>query len=976
MSDDTVASRLLQQSGGDFRRTGMVKSDPEIQALLTKLVAPPTQTATGQQYTDGHNRRKIVGPDVTLMERLSERTATNIIDAQNLLQTLPDIETAMQVTVSAILAPKDLIESTLTWRLEPGWIPSELTQPMLDVIRDYFNNSYKISEKLPDILKDVLYLRGSRPILLLPESSIDHLINSNSRLSQESFASLFEGRGKGLRSIGILGNKTGAAGQGDALTLESIGFGQDTIPAYTPSVESLSIPVNVREQPSDKPGEEEKRHNVKLAFDPMVSVVDNPQILMMPKALERMRSERVHQRIYPTGIGNEAFASNNAAFYATQPIKTTRGQTQVDNAAKGEGGGLYRTRQFAAAQTVGLTKPSLLNRESVGHPTEFHLPSECVIPVHLPANPEKHLGYFVLLDRMGNPLVKTTESDYYNEMSYNLKTNRTLTDQMISNVGRHNNPDAEWYSRQMDAEEMTRIYSELMEVELTQRLRNGIYGGDVQVARPTEIYQIMFSRALAGMHTQLLYVPAELMTYIAFDYNQYGIGVSLLQKSKILGGLRAIMLFADIMAGVKNSVGNTVVDIVLDEEDPDPMTTMETIMHEFAYGRSSGMLPLGTVRPRDITNYMKQASVQYSVSGNSRLPTVKVSVEDKPNQRTRPDSALTDLLKKNHLLSLGVVPEAVDASQGPDFATSVVANNIMMAKRVMMWQKMFLPFLQDHVARYTLNSSILLQRLRKIIEDNAEVLKGVERPAESESAADLDQRGIDSHLQEGDSEGERADTIILDFLSGLRMELPKPNQASRRLKKEEFDNEINMIDEALKYIVDEEFLRQLELGDQTGNLPTIKAGIKAFFVRDWMRREGVMQHLNIITELDGDAASLNLSEALVGHVDALRKSLGDYAIRVSRDTKAWDNTVSDAQRKAGVEVQAKSDDGGGFGGGDFSESGGTFSGDLAGDDMGGDDLGGEGGDDLALPGEGGEGGEGDEEDPNKPQDDVAADPLP
>lgn len=967
---DTVAGRLLR-SGGSFQRTGVVKSDPEIKALLSKLV--PSHSATVGHYTEGpEKRRQIVGPDLSMMERISEKTATNIIDSQNLLQTLPDVEMAMQVTVSAILAPKDLIESTIYWRVEPGWIPSELVNPLLDVVKDYFTNSYKISDKLPDILRDVLYLRGSRPIMLLPESSIDHLINSGDRISHESLNGMVSSDRKHFRNLGFLGNpkSNGAVQSSDAVGLENLfARSPSRVADYQPSIESLKLEFDLKLREEDASDSKPRKTTVRWTFDPMVSVVDNPQVLLLPSVLEKLRQDRVQDIVRPRGLATEAF-DNNA------PNMRQRSAVHEDPLSRQhqDRPSIYRPRQFVAQQTLGVTRASHLSRESIGHPTEFHLPSECVIPVHLPSDPEKHLGYFLLIDRQGNFLIKTTETDYFNEMAYNIKTNRSLTDQMISNVGRQNNPDADWYSRQVDIEEMTRIYSELMELELTQRLRNGIYGGDIKVARPQEIYQIMFSRALAGMHTQLLYVPAELMTYIAFDYNQHGIGVSLLQRSKILGGLRAIMLFADIMAGIKNSVGNTVVDIVLDEEDPDPVTSLETIMHEFAYGRSAGMMPLGTTRPRDIVNYMKQASVQYSVSGNPRLPTVKVSVEDKPNNRVRPDQQLQEMLKKNHLNALGVSPETVDASQGPEFATSVVANNLMFAKRVLIWQKMFMSFMQDHCVKYTLNSRVLMDRLREIVQSHKDVIAKARQEndrGDSESARDLSERHIDSHAQNDIND---VDSVIIDFLAALRMELPKPDQGSKRLKKEDFENEISMIETGLKYYIDSELLKSLELGDMEEHLDTIVAGVKAHFVRDWMRNESILPQLNILTESDGDEPALDMAKSNAAHVDLVRKNIGTYILKVARDLKAWEKESKDGLTEVGVDPTGSgssyddsssgSDD---TGGGSDDGMGGM------GDDDFGDDLGG-GMDAGDSEGEGEESGEGESPDEAGGDEEAAAEP--
>ncbi len=943
---------LLGQNASGPPRMGIQKLDPSVAAVLNKLVTPTT-TGTVQATTGNRQQAQIVGPDMSLMDRISDTTASNVVDAESLLQLMPDLEMAMQVLIATILSPKDLVDAELTYQVEPNTVPTEFATPMLEVIRDHFENNYKISEELPDILRDSLFMKGADPVLVLPETTIDHAINSGARVSTESLSQILDSRTKMPRNIGILANVSNDKNASDdKLTLESLfaHVNSHQVGAYDATVGKLSFEM-LHQEPPDKDNPLPEPRRVKVAFDPMLTVTDNPQILRVPELLSKMRKDRLQDLLRPVGLASEAWVGEDR--YARTKREGVAGNvagvglSDEASAAK-QRGSLYRSRHFTSQQIVSLAKPSMLTRESVGHPLVTHLPAECVIPVHVPGSPEEHLGYFVLVDQTGNPINKATESDYYAEMANNLKSNRDMTSQMIANTKRHTT-GSDWYNRQVDTDEMTRIYTDLVEVELNQRLRAGLLGNNVQVSKPQEVYRIMFARALAGMHTQALYVPAEMLTYYAFDYNQYGVGISLLQKSKIIGGLRAMLLFADMMAAIKNSVGQTLVNVTLDEQDPDPVSTMEAVVHEFAYGRSNGLMPMGATNPRDIVNYMSQASVQYAVSGNPRYPTTQVAVEDRQSNRTKPDKELQDDLKKRQLNSLGVAPETIDAAAGPDFAVSVANNNLMSGKRVVAWQRKLTRQVQQFIGCYTLNSGILMEALRKVVTDQMQKAttdpKGQHALSLKEkrnNASDLSQNSVDSYAQAHSNDND-VDALVVDFIHALRVELPKPDVTTGKMQIEAFDAYTEGLDKALQAYITPDFMQSLEMGSSKDDVASAVSYIKAYFVRDWLRSNRIYPELEALVAMEDGKPVLDIAKSAAAHVELLRGSMGQYIKDVLKNFKQYDQDLAKLKNNAGVD-----DTGGGGYTPDTSSTasdlgGGDGMGDIGGmDDLGGDDdLGGE-----------------------------------
>ena len=74
--------------------------------------------------------------------------------------------------------------------------------------------------------------------------------------------------------------------------------------------------------------------------------------------------------------------------------------------------------------------------------------------------------------------------------------------------------------------QMVSTYQDVVEADLLARLRNGIYSSSAKIASNQEIFRIMLSRSLAGDMTQVLWVPKELLTYVAFEYDEDGVKLS------------------------------------------------------------------------------------------------------------------------------------------------------------------------------------------------------------------------------------------------------------------------------------------------------------------------------------------------------------------------------------------------------------------------------------------------------------------
>lgn len=801
---DTFNRSLVSKpklSNSPYSKPEFINKNPVAQAVMSKLVSSQIP-----QRTNNRGNREINTPSEQLIRRISDQTAGNISDSEAMLQLLPETKMAMNILVSSIISPNDMIGNDLHFSVHNCSLPSEMSVAMLQVIQNYFEKVYKIERQLKPILEDILFKKGAYPLIVVPESSIDHLING-STVTTESYNS---GIKSAISSVGILGKNK-----------RSINI----------STESTKIDIN----------HSKSETIVKIDDKEILTITDNPSALKI-------------------GTLNKKMSASRADMLASGGRRIN--YSEIESA-------YYKRRQYNYNATQVLKTTDQLDRPTVGHPMVIKAPVESMIPVHVPGDPTDHVGYFLLLDRTGNPINNSEYINFFNELSMNVSSNREQISQLLNQTRLQTQGVSNNTFTYQDKESSIHAYQEMIEGDLLERLKNGIYGDDVAISGSTEIYRIMMSRSLAKQQTQLLYVPRSLVVYMAFDYNPWGVGKSLLEDTKILGSIRAMLLFANTMAEIKNSVGHENVAIELDPEDPDPSSTVEFLFHEYAKNRQS-RYPVGATNPLDLVTYLQNAGVQLTVSGHEGYPVTKLDVNSVQTNKTTVDNELNERLKKQHLLAWGIPPETIDAAGGADFAATVVRNNLLFTKTVVDYQNLFTEFLGDFIRKYTLNSSILMDELLAVVIEQSPNLSQAIR-----------------------SRFKSPDDYIVDFLGSFIVDLPTPDTAKLTTQLDAFNVYSEMLEKALESYFNSSFYNETMLGEKLGGaIETTKEAVKAFYLRRWLNENNVLPELNdLVTWSEEDGPALDLLNNYDNLLEGLSQSLRGFMLKVTERNAKNDTAV-------------------------------------------------------------------------------------
>lgn len=838
------------------------------QALLNMLQADPANP-------NGTNKPQINVARHSL-DKLSRRISQNHTDSDAIMQLLSDLELVETVLVGSILSPKDLGETDLTFTSDPTLFDSEIGRLLMEPIEEYFKRDYKINNQLDMMLRRILFRKGAHIFVIIPENNLDSLINGHRKVSMEQFQSVYQSY-KRSQPLGLLGH---------------------------PDPNKANISMENYDVSSD--GANFLQHGGFKSTT--VTVSDNIGLLRAPKLAEHIRKLRISQKLskYSASMESEAHKTHK---FTSQEIAA-----------------LYKRGGYSE-QTQVITAPEFMDRKAVGHPLAIEWPVEALMPFFPAGQPHNHKGYMGILDINGNPVTKEANRDYYGEMQGAFQKSSGGEDsnsellRMTREAMGHGGTGT---TNDFDLNQIQDTYTSIMMNDFNNRLRNGMYDEDMEVGMTQEVKEMMLYRNWKGKATQLVFIPVELVTYIAFEYDDRGIGETLLQRSKMVATMRSTLLMADVVGGMRNAVGRKRVNIVLDPDDVDPdasVTQTQSLIMESAHRQ----FPLAAPDPTQALDYLVRSGYDFAVdaNGNEAYSAMKVEYDDWQTNVQAGNPDLQDRLRRMHIASMGIPPEKVDPMSNPDFATSIIQNDLVMSRRVKEKQKVFCGHLSKFFQTFTRYSSILRDRLNVIIQKNSAALTGVYKEMSIEE-------------------------VINEFIDSIEVGLPAPDTTQHEKQAEAFDSYNRLLDMGL-----EAYLTEGLIPDDFTGVPGLAekalAVVKAGFQRQWLSSNNVLPELNVLTEMEGDKPAFSMldydnirtksvSHAILEWAGQHLKNQKELATRFNSVVEGSDDTAGDYGSDSTNDETSSS-------GGDdtFADTGGGFGGDM---DFGGTDTGESSGDDL------------------------------
>lgn len=789
-----------------------------------------------------------------ILETIHTQIQNNRQNNKNIVKLFPDIELCIQILVGSILSPKKMTDIELLYRFNKKLtITPSVSALLLSSVKEYVTETYELEDKLPEIVREALFTSGSYCMAVVPEAGVDEVINSDliGSFSTESF---------GQRAGSLVSKMTDGINIRHSNKFEgSIGSGSSA--------------------------EEFVRY---IASEEFVKVTDNAGVFRFAEMKESI-ARQLLQKSYKSGVSVAAESMEKIEYL---DIFRKRSTSQSASNVK-----VVKTRDET-------------KRKSIGTPMVVRIPSQSAIPVSVPGNEMEHSGYLVLMDENGKPL--DAEASYDGSSSGNVNNfgemsggSQTPVQVAYKNLVANN-------SAKVNVSDLFEMYKGVIESQLYNSIQSTLYGKNVKIANKNDIYFLMFSRALAAQKTTILFIPKELMTYFTFYYDEYGVGKSILDNLSILCSLRSILLFARVMAQAKNAIDVTKVNISLSPEDPDPEKTIQTVQDGVLKLRQN-FFPLGINNPVDLINWIQRAGLQFAYTNNPLVPDVAIDFESAAISHDVPDGELEESLRKQTFQALGLPPETVDNAFSPEFATNVVNNNILLSKRVLVYQKTLCKNLEKLVGMFVYNDEDLRGRLRKILAEN-----------EKAWVAGLSQ----AHKEMMNKDKEAFVETFIDLISeNLVVELPKPENTNMTNLAAEYEVYKAGLESVIDSVVSSEIFSEDITGVLSEHIETVKNVYKHFLLRQWCADNNYFPEAMKITNTSKKEVEVFMT-AIVGHLTGTMSNSTELLTVMQKFKDAVGKDLAPISGEGGESSSSSAGSGGGDEGGDDADSGDGGEGDF------------------------------------------------
>ena len=883
-------------------KLNMLNKDPVSQSILGMLTPEDNKEKNKQ---GGANKQKDQISKSTL-DRISKITSTTIDANHELMESVPGAFKALSILQAAILSPRDLTTINLTYASQSyEGRNNDLNNLLMNRVEDYVENNYKITDRLQDILANILFYKGSHPIALLSSSALDNVINGHVRASMEAI----EDEYKDGRFV-----NRGWLGDNDE-TLKNN-------PRKVASLESLiagTVPTMTDDVVWDKRIE--------------VTVTDNDSILRLPQLKLTLARNAMSTKVRVPGGLRKPRGGYGIESLTENPAKDkgdNRGNTAISKQLSEEQyvniyNQLFKTRDYAPTDLVEIRRDDELSKQNVDAVLWIDLPPESVIPVHLPGNPKARIGAYVLLDGDGNPLSTAMSENAYQDIQQNKSDTANAIDGtkgIIEMAQEYRNGNSDSFSMA----EFRRKVNEEIERDLVQRIVNGTFAQKVALGMTDDIKSMMAARTFRNLKTKILFLPEESLVYMAFDYNRFGIGRSLLERSKLYASMAMANVISTTMANISASTNITTLGIQLDPDNPEPDATVEAIVTTHLNSNRTMSSLIGARNPRDVINIMDEASVQVKTSGHPGYPDIDVDVSYDKRNVTPPDPDWNDRLLEMLWNMWGVDPALLSTQNATQFAIEHINNNALFRKSTGMQRHMLCSFLSELVQKVVVKSGNLMNELYDIIRDNKKLWQPTSKKGK-EQLAELKEK----HPEIDNNDQSLMNFILVNFINSIELTLPEPMEGDIDEQNRAYDTMRQRYENTIKDLYTDDILSYM-LGDDAdaSKFEMWRQNLVAHKMREWMAGSGSYNDITELCEIGDDSnASFTLLASMVAYNEQAVGGIIEY-LKLSNKLKGKLKKAFDKLEEDGNLENNPADNGFGGDEGDgvqYDEDGNPISGD-------------------------------------------------
>ena len=796
---------------------------------------------------------------------IAEQTSSIIDTNREILELFPDIKIATDVRVSAIIDPNSQEDEEFRIRMKKSSLPVATIGKIIPTVKKNIEDL-----DLKQIIEEALVDKGAWIEAIIPEPLLDKIIMDNIEESRDNNGK--KGREKHGTQSTIDTSKVDKIDMDKARKNFSLGILSRTSAADNSGLLSDSnlASLNIK---SDLLKNESKKKIVEDIFKINDTIItDNIMEIKTVQSALPSANSLVKEKL--------SIFKKNKSKITNEDINSLFSKTKK------------KKEDFIAM-------PAVKASSNKGQSLHIKLPVSSCIPIYPSGEPHNHIGYFVLINpRTGVPIRDEEFSDRRNYMLQNMRSNVSQSSNHISAVMK----ELQGYSTNQDLtiQDIDKTYSRLLDLKIKSVLKDSVFDDIVEIDIETnDAYRVMLSRVLESKDTKMIFLPKELVSYIAFEYRTNGTGRSLMEKISFFASIRAIVLFTNLMAKMSNSMTNTVVNAEIDEDDRNPKGTRNSIISNFMNSKGQ-RVPLFVYNPRELSSWANTFGIQFNIK-HPTFGNTEVSVEEKSGARSEVDTELEELVFQYILYAIGVNKETVDSVKNNDYATAVTARSKFFAKRIANDQKKLNPQLSELIKRRISYNILAYEQIKEIvIADYSEIIKSYlpERLGDDEAKEEIKKASSNEKQKEA-----LIDVIIELIIDDIESYMPKPEVTEDVNEKTIFDGFKESVDSILESIISDDVIIESAGGEITTvtkeNLTKI---IKSTAMMRFLKENNYMSSITDMFSVDSDGKTLvNPIEEYASFVEAINAAAFEAKEKLEKNNIKLNKKLSDLEEKLGSE---------------------------------------------------------------------------
>lgn len=718
-----------------------------------------------------------------LLEPLTKGLQSKRLDNEKLIALAPEIDQAAAILIPSILSPNDMRTTQFYINIDNEQEDSGTISKINDVLMTTFKDELGINTKLFHWLNTTMFRHGAKPLLILP-SYVLNTIDQLTRVPDQSEK---------------------------AASIESLCYKIDTdidTNEFQAALEGISDePINnpvtsKLEDPFDGDGA--------IEFTKELQVLGFKDSKMA--AAQEMMSDNLN-------------ASLESAYNNSKP--------------PGDDGKSYSgTRRYTAPFINISDIIGSKGEDTFSQPSILELPYESTIPIIIEGAPDNHIGYFIIMNDQGVPISADTHKGDDPEIHYKDTPtgSKRIDDLYKAFYGSGYTHQQRKASDGLKTSIVESVYSKYLDKVMAKGL-DSVGLGDFNIKLSGDTIQVMFTRLLRQTKTKALFVPADYLVYLAFEYNENGTGKSKIDNIKFPLSLKMTLIITRLMALIESSINRRKLEITFDDTIANPIETLQQIKKELMKKKMHGI----SYDPNTIIS--SSIDKELTVVPNNIPGVENFSISDESNNvdYPRPDSDLMEEINNMYTLSLGVSPQSLSRFKEDELAISVATNNLFMSNQIVLAQTVVSDAMTKLLKVYISCSTHLKGNIAEILENS-----------------EIDDDGGDS---------SKMTSRLTNLINSITFSLPKPNIAFDKSQYENVREFTSLIDEILNTMLSGDLMDR----DTEDDIKRLRAYTKRSILGDYLDKntafgstfaDDVFKDTPIVGITDMSQTIMNFSKAL------------------------------------------------------------------------------------------------------------------